>query len=94
MNVTNTRPEAMTQREALVWIADLFEEPSEQVRADTALDAIPTWDSLGVLTLLAGLNERFDITVEVEELDAMSTVDDILAVLRRAGKLNLTPTLE
>jgi acyl carrier protein len=41
-----------------------------------------------VLTLIAGLNERFDLTVEVDELSAMTRVDDILAVLRRAGKLN------
>jgi len=77
----------MTQNEALSWIADLFEEPAQNVTPDTPLEAIPTWDSLGVLTLLAGLNERFDITVEVDELGTMTTIGDILAVLRRSGKL-------
>jgi acyl carrier protein len=78
----------MTRDEALNWIAELFEEPAQNVQAETTLEAIPTWDSLGVLTLIAGLNERFDLTVEVDELSAMTRVDDILAVLRRAGKLN------
>lgn len=78
----------MTRDEALNWIAELFEEPAQNVQAETTLEAIPTWDSLGVLTLIAGLNERFDLTVEVDELSAMTKVDDILAVLRRAGKLN------
>ena len=78
----------MNQQEALHWIAELFEEPAEQVGTDTALDAIPTWDSLGVLTLMAGLSERFDITVEVDEIGALQRVDDILAVLRRHGKLS------
>jgi hypothetical protein len=34
------------------------------------------------------LNERFDVTVEVDELGRMATVNDILAVLQRAGKLD------
>ena len=78
----------MTQNDALHWIAELFEESLENIRPDTPRDAVPTWDSLGVLTLMASLSERFDITVETDELDGMKTVDDILAVLRRAGKLD------
>ena len=80
--------QSMTQDDALHWIAELFEEAPSNIRANTPRDAIPTWDSLGVLTLMAGLSERFDITVETTELDGMKTVDDILAVLRRAGKMN------
>jgi acyl carrier protein len=78
----------MTQDDALHWIAEVFEESPENVQPSTTRDAIPTWDSLGVLTLMAGLSERFDITVETSDLDGMKTVDDILAVLRKAGKLN------
>jgi acyl carrier protein len=78
----------MTRNEALTWLAELFEEPADNVRPDTPLDAIPTWDSLGVLTLLAGLSDRFDVTVEVDELGRMATINDILAVLQRAGKLD------
>ena len=78
----------MTQDDALHWIAELFEESRQNVQPQTARGDIPTWDSLGVLTLMAGLSERFDITVETDELDRMKTVDDILAVLRRTGKLN------
>ena len=77
----------MTREDALHWIAEIFEESPENVRPETPRDAIPTWDSLGVLTLMAALSERFDITVETEELDRMKTVNDILAVLRRAGKM-------
>ena len=78
----------MTRNETLIWLAELFEEPAANLHPDTALDAIPTWDSLGVLTLLAGLSERFDVTVEVDELAGLTTVNDILAVLQRAGKLD------
>jgi acyl carrier protein len=78
----------MTRDEALRWIAELFEESVDNVQPETSKDAIPTWDSLGVLTLMAGLSERFDITVEADELGAMKSVDDILKVLHRAGQLN------
>jgi acyl carrier protein len=78
----------MTRNEAVTWLAELFEEPADNVQPDTTLDAIPTWDSLGVLTLLAGLSDRFDVTVEVEELGRLATINDILAVLQRAGKLD------
>ena len=78
----------MNQNDALHWIAELFEESRENIRPDTPRDAVATWDSLGVLTLMAAFSERFDITVETDELDSMKTVDDILAVLRRAGKLD------
>jgi acyl carrier protein len=78
----------MTQDEALLWIADLFEESPQNVQPMTARADIPTWDSLGVLTLVAGLSERFDIAVEADELDRMKTVDDILDVLRKAGRLS------
>jgi acyl carrier protein len=77
----------MTHDEALKWIAELFEESPDSIRPDTPRDAIPTWDSLGVLTLMAALNERFDIVMSTEELGGMQAVSDILAVLGRHGKL-------
>ena len=78
----------MSQSEALQWIAELFEESAAGIQPDTSRDAIPNWDSLGVLTLMAGLSERFDITVNADELADMKRVDDILVVLRRSGKLH------
>jgi acyl carrier protein len=78
----------MSQNEALHWVAELFEESAAGIQQDTSRDAIPNWDSLGVLTLMAGLSERFDITVNADELAEMKRVEDILTVLRRHGKLN------
>ena len=78
----------MSQDEALQWIAELFEETVDNIQPQTAREAIPSWDSLGTLTLMAGLNERFDITVSADELVSMKRVDDILTVLRRHGALS------
>ena len=51
----------MSQNEALHWVAELFEESAAGIQPDTSRDAMPNWDSLGVLTLMAGLSERFDV---------------------------------
>ena len=78
----------MTEQEALTWIAELFEVSVESIQVATPRDAIPTWDSLGVLTLMAALNERLDLVMTAEELGGMKSVNDILEVLRSRGKLN------
>ncbi|MGA1792015.1 MAG: acyl carrier protein [bacterium] len=77
----------ITIEEALAWIADLFEEPKENIKPETLRQDIPTWDSLGILTLMAKLDEDYDIILSEEELQNLRTVDDILSVMRRNGKL-------
>jgi len=75
-----------TQEDALKWIGEIFEEPGP-LTPETLRENIPVWDSLGTLTLMAGLDEKFGIILSDDELRAMTKVDDILAVLRRDGKL-------
>jgi acyl carrier protein len=77
----------MTNDEALAWIARLFDERVENIRATTARDAIAGWDSLGMLTLMADLDEKFDIQVGEKETSEMVAVQDILDLLARHGKL-------
>ena len=77
----------MNENEALTWIADIFQEPVENINAETPRDKIPGWDSLGVLSLMAEIDETFDILLEDEDLENLKTVNDILDVLRKNGKL-------
>jgi acyl carrier protein len=79
----------MTTEEAVKWVADLFEEPADNISPETPRDNIPTWDSLGVLTLMAGLDEQFDVVLTEEELRGMQKVADILDLLRKHGKAPL-----
>jgi acyl carrier protein len=77
----------MTTQEATTWLAGLFEEPAERLTPDTARDAVPAWDSLGELTLMAEMDEKFGILLTDTQLKGMTTVDDILQVLRNNGKI-------
>ncbi|MFO1305241.1 MAG: acyl carrier protein [Burkholderiales bacterium] len=78
----------MTQDEALAWIAEVFEEPPGSLGPDTPRDDIPTWDSMGVLALMAGMDERHGILLTDADVMSMQSVNDILAVLRKHGKLD------
>jgi acyl carrier protein len=78
----------MTVSAALAWLANLFEEPLPHIQPDTKRTEIPAWDSLGMLTLMASLDEQFDIRLTDEEIPAMRSVADILTALRRRGKLS------
>jgi len=77
----------MKQDEALAWIATVFEESPEDITPEKPRGDIPSWDSLGVLGLMAGLDTDFDIVLTAEDMQAMTKVDDILEVLRKHGKL-------
>lgn len=75
----------MTRNEALAWLAGLFEEPVANITPDTQRDEIAGWDSLGVLTLMADLDEKFNIQLDEKEASAMSSIRDVLTVLERAA---------
>jgi acyl carrier protein len=77
----------MTTLEATRWIAELFEESAERVTPETPRDAVSAWDSLGELTLMADMDEKFGIVLTDTQLKAMVKVDDILQVLRDNGRL-------
>jgi len=77
----------MRTDEALNWLSEVFEEPAGRISAATKRDEIPGWDSLGVLSLIAALDERFNLQVPEKEIEGLQSIDDILAILRRAGAL-------
>jgi acyl carrier protein len=77
----------MKTQDALSWVAEVFEESPGRIAATTSRKEIPGWDSLGTLSLIAGLDERFDIHLSEQEIDGMQGVADLLDILRRHGAL-------
>ena len=78
----------MNMEEALTWIADLFEEPVENIQPETLKEDIPAWDSLGVLALMASLDEDFGILLTEEEMQALEKVNDIFDLIKRNGGMD------
>jgi acyl carrier protein len=68
-------------------VAETFEAPEERIRPETKRDEIDAWDSLGILTLMARLDEDFHILLTEEEIQQLRSVEDILNLLRKRGVL-------
>ncbi len=77
----------MTQDQVLDWLAEVFNESRERITPETKRDDIASWDSLGVLTLMADLDEKFDLVLSDQEMRPMQAIGDILVVLRERGKI-------
>ncbi len=82
---------AKNPNEVLAWVAEVFETPTEKIRPETKRDDIAAWDSLGILTLMARMDEDFQVLPTEEEIQQMKSVADILDVLRKHGKLEENP---
>ena len=78
----------MQTDEALSWIAEVFEERPGRINAQTLRKDIPGWDSLGTLSLIAALDERFDIHLPEEKIEGMQSVGDLLDTLRQHGAMS------
>jgi acyl carrier protein len=72
---------------ALKMLSEAFEEPLENLAPDTDRDSIAGWDSMGALTLMAELDERFGIVLTAEQSLQMSKIAHVLDLLRQHGAL-------
>ncbi len=73
--------------QALTMIASAINAPEDQVQPETDLQDLEWWDSMGVLLLMAELDERFGIILEEETISSFVKVSDILKVLCDADAL-------
>ena len=78
---------ALSISQALSMIAEAINKPEDEVQPAASLDDLEGWDSMGVLLLMAELDERFSLLLEEETIGSFSTVADILKLLKDAGVL-------
>jgi acyl carrier protein len=74
----------------LAWVAEIFETPLEKIRPETKREEIEAWDSLGILTLIARMDEDFHILLTDEEIQRLRSVGDIVDFLNQRDA-NLGP---
>jgi acyl carrier protein len=73
--------------QALSLLAETFDEPLDRISPATARDAILGWDSMGALSLMAELDERFHIELTAEASRSMARIGDVLNLLKQHGAL-------
>jgi len=78
----------MTEEQVIAWLGEVFECRAGELTADRSRDDIPAWDSLGVLTLMAGFDEKFGLVMSADDMQKLQRVGDVVALLRSRGKLD------
>ena len=63
------------------YISETFCVEKSIVNSNTAPGDFPEWDSLGHLNLLTGLEEKFNISFDMEETMSIESVQDLKNIL-------------
>jgi citrate synthase len=71
------------EKEVRSLLAEVFEVSIDQVPPDTAFGDLPTWDSLGHMNLLAGLEDRFGLEINPDLIVELISIPAITAHLNR-----------
>ena len=72
----------MNTHEAISWLAILFNVDEADIRLDQPRETLDYWDSMGMLLLMGDLDELFDFTLSENELNSISTINDLLDILK------------
>ncbi|GAB1265245.1 hypothetical protein NBRC116493_14860 [Aurantivibrio infirmus] len=79
--------EAVSEQEILLWLEELFEASPGSININSQREDIEAWDSLGTLTLMAELDQRFDIALSEDALENFSSVTAVIDLIRQKGLL-------
>jgi acyl carrier protein len=76
----------MTNREKLKQLLlDVFLLSDEEFSFELKREDIPTWDSLGVVSMAVGVQETFGYHFTPEQATAITSVVDIIRILSESG---------
>ena len=79
--------EKITEDDAIAMITKVLNEKKVVLARDTALEDVESWDSLGILLLMAELDERFSITVTEDQVTDVETIGDIVDFMAEKGAI-------
>ena len=83
----STQKQSIAVAELLNLVEDLLNIDRGSITIETRLVNVPAWDSMGVLLLMAEMDERFGITLNEAALAKLKGTADIVEVVRQAGLL-------
>lgn len=81
--MTINKEEARSQLERI--FQEVFDDDSLQVGDEMTRENFPAWDSLGHIRLVSAMEETFNVSFSIEEIEGMTSVGRILErILARA----------
>ena len=60
---------------------DVFDDEQLKLRDELSPETLEAWDSLGHIRLIAALEDELQLSFTLDEIEAMTSVANILAVL-------------
>ena len=63
--------------------ADVFDDESIVVAPDMTADDVDDWDSLSHITLIAEIEEAFDIKFSMKEVIGMKNISEMVEIIER-----------
>ena len=66
-------------------IAATLKVPASKIQPDTSNEDLSAWDSLGQVNLMMALEQTFEVYIEVEDFETLTSVPAILAYLEKQG---------
>lgn len=69
------------KNEILKTIKEALEIEELDVNLDAELMSLEQWDSVGVLSLMAFLDERFKITLDMKRIKAETRIIDLIEII-------------
>jgi acyl carrier protein len=70
----------MNREQFLPLLDELFEVPAGTLKGPEQLEDFEQWDSLGMMSFMAMVNEHYGITLSPRQFVNCRTVDDLLAL--------------
>jgi acyl carrier protein len=65
-------------------MADLFGVPADRITTESSQDDIPEWDSISHLNLMLALEDAFGVSLDVEDIRRLRSVNAILKFVESA----------
>lgn len=62
-----------------------FAIEKEEVTLKLAYQSIPQWDSVGHMTLIAEIENVFDVTLDTDDIIGMSDVSKAVEIMKKHG---------
>ncbi len=69
------------QQRVIALLEQSIQARPDTVRADTQLDDLDGWDSMGMVMLVGELFDQLAVEIAIDDLNACKTVADIVALV-------------
>jgi acyl carrier protein len=71
----------MKERDFLLLLDELLELGPGTLRGDEALESLEGWNSLAVISLMALVDDHFDMSLQARQIAGCSTIADLIGLL-------------